>query len=267
MGNFLKNPYFPRDTYTTPPDMPRELGDRLFFNSRWWFYIRFLQIVFRSRSDAVKGIYNDKLWAQSSFDIFRALEGCGGRFHIEGMENLRKSDEPVVIVSNHMSTLETLIFPGIIAPVRPITFIVKDSLVRARVFGPIMRSRDPIVVGRKNPREDYIAVLKQGPEILSKGRSIIVFPQSTRYVKFIPEKFNSMGVKLAKRAGVKVIPVAIKTDFWENAKIGIRDFGRLNRSKSIHMRFGEPMFIHGSGREAHTQIVEFIQTHLKKWEK
>lgn len=36
---------------------------------------------------------------------------------------------PVVFVSNHMSTLETFVFPCIIAPVMKVTFVVKDSLV------------------------------------------------------------------------------------------------------------------------------------------
>jgi len=172
----------------------------------------------------------------------------------------------VVIVSNHMSTLETAIFPCIINPVLPVTYVVKESLVKQRVFGPIMRSRDPIVVRRKNPKEDLIKVLTEGQETLRKGRSLVIFPQSTRSVKFMPEKFNSLGIKLARRAGVKVIPAAIKTNFWGNSKIKfMKDFGPISRDKPIHMTFGEPIEIEGTGKEQHQQVIDFITSHTKEW--
>ena len=85
-------------------------------------------------------------------------------------------------------------------------------------FGPVMCSRDPIVVGRTNPREDLAAVLEGGLERLKKGISIIVFPQHTRSREFNPQMFNSIGVKLAKKAGVPIVPLALKTDAWGQGK-------------------------------------------------
>ena len=73
-----------------------------------------------------------------------------------------------------------------------------------------MRSRNPIVVGRTDPRKDFETVMNGGAERLKNGISIIIFPQSTRSLDFKPEEFNSLGVKLAKKAGVQVVPVAIK---------------------------------------------------------
>jgi 1-acyl-sn-glycerol-3-phosphate acyltransferase len=198
-------------------------------------------------------------------DVFEIIEQSGGRFNIEGLDNLRQDKDPVIIISNHMSTLETIIFPVLIAPIRKVTFIVKDNLVRARTFGPIMRSRNPIVVGRTNSRADLETVLRRGPELTSDGYSIIVFPQSTRYVDFDPATFNSLGVKLAKKAGIRVVPVAIKTDFWAIGK-RLKDIGPIKRRRPIHIHFGEPMAISGNGREQHQQIIEFIQAKLGEWQ-
>ena len=39
-------------------------------------------------------------------------------------------------------------------PGRPVTFVVKESLETMPIFGPVMRSRKPVTVGRENPRED-----------------------------------------------------------------------------------------------------------------
>jgi 1-acyl-sn-glycerol-3-phosphate acyltransferase len=259
-----KTIYFPENTYDTPKDTCRAWGDRLAFNSRFWFFLKFLGIVFRCRSYAVKGIYDDVLWAKTSYDVFKLIERTGGRFHIRGIDNLRKSKEPVVIISNHMSSLETVIFPSIIAPLRRVTFVVKEELVKARVFGPVMKSRNPVVVGRKDPRRDLQAVFEDGIRRLQEGTSIVIFPQSTRHVEFDSSKFNSLGVKLAKKAGVKIIPTAIKTDFWGNGKY-IKDVGPINRQNSIYMEFGEPMEITANGNQQHAYTIQFIQDRYFKW--
>jgi len=260
----LKKNYFTTDSYNTKENTPRLLIDRLMFNTRLYFMSKYFAIVLKSRSLALKGQYDREPWASSSYDVFKLIEGCGGRFHITGLQNLHKCQGPVVFISNHMSTLETMVFPCIIAPMMEVTFVVKESLVTHPFFGPIMRSRNPIVVSRSNSREDFQTVMKMGQKLLSEGTSIIIFPQSTRTVEFIPKEFNTLGVKLARNAKVQVIPIAIKTDFWGNDKY-LKDFGAINRSKPIHMAFGEPLSIEGTGKEENEFIIEFISSHLAKW--
>jgi len=259
------NELFSKDSYDTPEDTRRYLGDRFLLNSRWYYYYKFSGIVIRSSRKATKGLYGDDEWIMSSLDVLKVVEGCGGRFCVRGLDNLRKSDEPVIIVSNHMSTLETMIFPCLIAPFRPLTFVVKDSLVKGGVFGPIMRSRDPVVVGRSNPRDDFRIVMEKGGDVLLKQkRSLVIFPQSTRTLEFVPAKFNTMGVKLANKAGVKIIPTAIKTDFWGDGKL-MKGFGPINRQNTVYITFGEPLTVSGNGKEEHAQTVNFIQDHLASW--
>jgi 1-acyl-sn-glycerol-3-phosphate acyltransferase len=258
-------PPFPLgDTYDTPGDTPRRLMDRLLLGSRWFFVGGYVGEVVRARSLAVKNLYNRTAWSASSHRILQLIEGCGGRFHLRGLDNLRSLTGPVVFISNHMSMLETFVFPCIIAPLMEVTFVVKESLVKHFLFGPVMKSRDPVVVTRKDPREDFQTVMNKGKELLSKGTSIIIFPQSTRMAEFDPEGFNSLGVKLAKAAEVHVLPVAIKTDFWENGTF-LKDLGPVSRHKPIHMVFGKHMKIMGSGKDEHKQIVEFIVNNLHHW--
>jgi 1-acyl-sn-glycerol-3-phosphate acyltransferase len=127
-----------------------------------------------------------------------------------------------------------------------------------------MRARNPIAVSRANSREDLLKVINEGVEKLKNGISVIIFPQSTRTMEFNPKKFNSLGVKLASKANVDVVPIAIKTDFWGNGKY-VKDFGKIDRSKKIHIKFGEKITIEGNGKKEHNQIVEFISENLKKW--
>ena len=260
----MQKGYFDSYSYDTPEKDHLGFKEKILLNSRIYFTLIYAATVLRTRKEAIRKVYDTKAWADSSFEIFRLIEKTGGKFHITGMDNITKSKGPVLFISNHMSTLETMIFPGIIAPHRELTFVVKESLVKHPLFGDVMRSRNPVIVGRKDPRKDFEAVMNGGVDLLSKGISIIIFPQSTRNLEFKPEEFNSLGVKLAKKAGVEVVPVAIKTDFWGNGK-WIKELGPLDSDKPIHIKFGEPFRVTGNGKEENQKIIDFIQSSLKVW--
>lgn len=257
--------FFQENLYHTKSNS-RKLIDKLFLNTRIYFVFKYIQLIFKSRKLALHGKYDRKAWAESSYDVIKLLENCGGKFHIEGIDQFRKCKEPVVIVSNHMSAMETMIFPAIIAPFMEMTFVVKESVTKHFVFGPVIRSRNPIAVSRANSREDLLLVMKKGKELLNQGTSVVIFPQGTRRSVFKAEEFNSLGVKLAKSAVVKVIPMAIKTDFWENGKI-ITELGPIKRDREIFVSIGEPIEIIGNGKEQNNQIIEFIADKLEKWKK
>ena len=257
-------PITDKDTYRTDPEKPCSLLARIFPGPTFTFYPQAFWIVRTNARKALKGLYGGAEWAESSLDIMRALENVGVRIEITGMDNIRKSEGPVVFISNHMSTLETFILPCIIQPIKETTFIVKQSLVSMPVFGPVMRSRDPVVVGRVNPRDDLRTVLEEGSKKLAAGRSIVVFPQSTRSPVFNPAEFNTLGIKLALKAGVPVVPIALKTNAWGTGKI-MKDFGRLDTNKRVYFTFGEPIKIEGRGTEEHRRVLAFIQDNLAKW--
>lgn len=192
----------------------------------------------------------------------------GAVFEVTGIEHLRTLEGPCVFIGNHMSTLETFALPAIIRPFTPVTFVVKQGLVEYPVFRHIMRSRDPVIVGRTNPRDDLKAVLEGGEARIKKGISIVIFPQqpkgTTRSVEFDPSAFNTMGIKLAKRAGVPVVPFAVKTDAWRNGRY-LTDFGRIDPSKDVHISFGRPLHVTERGAKEHQAVVDFIMDRLAAW--
>ncbi len=228
------------------------------------FYWRIASEVLRSAGKAKWGTYEDADWYQSSFNIRLAIEKTGGKLSIRGTGNLAKVDGPCVIIGNHMSTAETFLLASIIRPFMPVTFVVKQSLVEYPIFKHVMRSRDPIVVGRTNPREDLKAVLEGGKQRLASGISIIIFPQRTRTVQFDRESFNTIGVKLAKRAGVPVVPVALKTDAWSNGTL-LKDYGTFYPERTFQFEFGEPLYIDGSDHPVHEAVSDFIEERLTTW--
>jgi 1-acyl-sn-glycerol-3-phosphate acyltransferase len=213
---------------------------------------------------ANRGEYGDDDWIDSSMDVLRRLEQVGVKIDISGIENVERQNGPVVFLGNHMSMMETMLLPAIIQSILPVTFVVKQSLLDYPIFKHIMRSRNPVAVSRTNPRQDLKIVMSEGVDRLRSGISVIVFPQTTRSHVFDPEQMSSIGVKLAKKAGVPVIPVALKTDCWQNGH-WLKDFGRLDIAKTAYYSFGAPIMVVGKGDEEQVKVNAFIASALKRW--
>lgn len=252
------------NSYQTPPEAPRAWGDRLLLNTRLYFWANIVANASRSRWWVARGRYDHAAWMRTSSAVFRLAEACGGRFHITGLDHVRQAGRATVFVANHSSTLETMILPSIIGEIRPLCFVVKESLIRYPIFGPVVAASNPIVVGRSSPREDLQHVLTAGAERLAAGVSIVLFPESTRSATFDPDQFNSLGAKLARKTAVSLLPIALKTDFVGLGSL-LRDFGPLHRERPIHIAFGPPLPVTGTGKAAHQESVTFIAQKLAEW--
>ncbi len=228
------------------------------------FHSRILWVYHVAGKMIKRGMFDSVGYANRSWKSLYVTEALGGQVEVGGLEHLQNTPGPVVIIGNHMSSLETILLPGFILPYKDVAFVVKKSLETHFAFGKIMCSVKHIAVGRDNPREDLKRVLTEGAELIRQGVTVVIFPQATRSVEFDLEGFNTLGVKLAARTGVPVIPLALKTDFMANGK-WIKDAGYVYPERPIRLEFGAPLKVDASGREAHAAVVAFITTHLKAW--
>ncbi|MBT3194404.1 MAG: 1-acyl-sn-glycerol-3-phosphate acyltransferase [Verrucomicrobia bacterium] len=251
--------------YRSPDKIDKGFWFGLLGQTDFFYRCALFGIVARGAKLGRSGKWDRNSWLNLSLGMARCVEGCGGRFDISGCESLLElNGSPVVIVANHMSLLETFALPSVILPFLDLTFVVKESLTTMPLFRDVMKGTKPISVGRKNPRDDLKRLMELGPVAIAAGKSIVIFPQSTRSTVFNPSTFNTLGVKLAKRAGVPVVPLALKTDMhgmggW------IRDFGPVDRSKTVYFKFGPAISVEGSGRDAHAACIRFISESLQEW--
>ena len=138
-----------------------------------------------------------------------------------------------------MSTLETLALPGLIVPMKPVTYVAKEKLLHGFFWGPIMRSRNPITCPAATLAPTWRsscarAVHGWRPDLrhhLSPGTRTEVFDRSA---------FQQPRVKLAAKAGAWLLPVAVKTDYWGSSGI-LRGFGPIHRDRTIRVEFGDPL--------------------------
>ena len=228
------------------------------------YYFRLISTLIHASFVSRRGGLDDDRWAWYSHRILQVVESVGGKVDISGLEALSQQPGPLVYIANHMSLLETLILPGIALAFNRVTFVIKEELRHYPVIKHIFIALKLIAVSRQNPRDDLKLVMHEGSKFLADGGSIIIFPQATRSVEFDVEGFNTLGIKLASRNGVPVVPVAIKTDFQHNGK-WIKDMGPIDPQKTLHFKFGEPLPVEGKGRKTHQQVIEFISQNLLAW--
>lgn len=250
--------------YETDPVRHRRFSSRKTFKGPFWFYLRYSILVIWS---GIKFSYTkdpQKAVTLQALRVMRIVEKQGAHLTFDGLNNYPREKAPYVFACNHMGTLEVNALPGLVASRTPMTFVVKDSLLRMPFFGQVLKRLKAIPVLRQHPGEDLKQVLQEGERLLSEGVSIILFPEGTRQDVFSYRRFNSLAVKLAVRAGVPVVPVALRTDFWGVGE-RVKEFGPLFPDRRVHITFGSPLTPVGRGKAEHQQILDFIAEHLVEW--
>jgi 1-acyl-sn-glycerol-3-phosphate acyltransferase len=251
--------------YRTPAgQMPSRVA-RAGVWSAWRFYGGGLpRIVVPGLLAAWRDRFDEHVFATLAFRLLRAAERLGTPVTFEGFASVAAAQGPVVYVANHMSMVETILLPAGLLAFGPLAIVAKRSLTRYPGFGRTLLASRPILVSRVNARRDLAEVLAQGTERLSQGCSVLLFPQGTRDACFDPRRFNSLGVKLARRAGVPLAPVAVKGDFARPGRL-LRDFGPVDPSRPI--RFAAGPLLDGSRppRELHEACLDHITGRLRDW--
>jgi len=234
----------------------------------WFNTVRYAMTIIglctRCTVQELFGKFNCEQWAELCYSSITFAERIRGRLMIEGFAERARYEGPVVYVSNHMSTLETMILPTTLLTFNEISIVLKDSLANNPLVGAAFERLGCIGVTRKNARQDLQTVLAVGAERIKSGRSVLLFPEGTRQAEFSAKKFNSLGAKLAHRAGVPVVPIAVKTDFLGTGRF-IRDFGEVDPSKPIHIACGPLLLPELGDKEMHARCVAFIEERLNTW--
>ena len=247
--------------YQTRPNQSRWIAKCL---PGLFLYTRIALNILTASRRCSKNTYTLDNKIASSSGILKTLEHIGAHVSVENMSAFIDLKGPCVFVANHMSALETFILPCFIMPYRKITFVIKKSLTQYPLLKHSINSLDPIVVDRENPRKDLRTVLDQGLNCLKQNISVLIFPQTTRSLHFDPARFNTLGIKLAQKSRLPVVPIALKTDAWGIGRL-LKDFGKIDPSKPVRMTFGDPIHITGNGKQEHQKILSFIGDTLQSW--
>jgi 1-acyl-sn-glycerol-3-phosphate acyltransferase len=158
--------------------------------------------------------------------FFRYL---GLRFSISGTEHIPRTGGAVMVI-NHIGYLD-FTFAGLAAhpAKRLVRFMAKDEVFRHRISGPLMRGMKHIPVDREAGSASFRAALTA----LKGGEIIGVFPEATISRSFELKEFKSGAVRMARGAGVPLLPTVI----WGSQRVWTkgrpRNFSRSHTPISI----------------------------------
>jgi len=159
---------------------------------------------------------------------------CGVKYVIHGLENLPKT--PAIILANHQSSWETILFYKLVFPVSP---ILKKELTEIPFWGWSMRLLKPIAIDRSKPREAGRSLLIQGVDRIQNGNSVIVFPEGSRSKYGNVKRFSRGGAKLAIAASTDIIPIAHNAGYCWPAREFIKRPGLVTVIIGKRMELGE----------------------------
>ena len=112
---------------------------------------------------------------------------------------------PYVVVANHQSMLDILLLSRL---PREMKWVAKESLFKVPWLGWMFTLAGDIRVRRGDPESGSVAV-RRAREYLSRGMSVMIFPEGTRSRDGSLRPFKGGAFRLAIDAGVPVLPVAV----------------------------------------------------------
>lgn len=215
------------------------------------------------------GLLTVDRWSKFCFSAVTMPESLGMSVTLEGWNNRKAVDGPVVYLCNHMATYETIMLPPVLLSYGPFSVVTKASLAHLPCLESAAAKMGVVPIGRQNPKADLLALFDVGTRRIADGHSFLIFPQGTRQTVFDRRKFSSIGAKLAEKAGVPVVPIAIDSRCQPTREKGMfkkifKDFGPLDTSRDIRCACG-PAIACGKSREMHEASFDWIADKLESW--
>ena len=215
------------------------------------------------------GLLKTERWAKFCFSTVTMPESLGMNVMVEGWGDRAAYKGPVMYLCNHMSTLETILLPPILLTYGPFNVVAKNSLAHLPFLEKAAVHMGIVGIGRKNPKADLMRLFDVGVKRISEGNSFLIFPQGTRQKVFQRRHFSSIGAKLAEKAGIPIVPIAIDSRCMPTREKGLlskvfKDFGTVDTSKDIRLAAG-PVIPCGKSREMHEASFDWIASKLESW--
>jgi 1-acyl-sn-glycerol-3-phosphate acyltransferase len=155
---------------------------------------------------------------------------------VEGLEHV-PGDEPVILASNHLSFLDSIILPLRID--RPVYFLGKADYFESWRTRWFFRATGVVPVHRDGG-ERGAGSIRAGVEILRRGGVLGIYPEGTRSPDGRLYRGKTGPVRIALEAGVRIVPCAVV-----GTDVAMPTGARIPRRRPVTVRFGAPLDLSG----------------------
>lgn len=176
------------------------------------------------------------------------------RVKTNGFDHLDKN-QSYVFVSNHQSMFDIFVVYGWI----PFIFkwVMKYELKKIPMVGPACVSAGHIFIDRSNPIAAKNSLLKAG-EQLTKGNSVVIFPEGTRTRTGKVNKFKRGAFLLAMELSLPIVPITIKGGF---ERLKIRSL--MVNPGTITMTVHQPIDVAQYDKDQSSALIQVTQEIIK----
>lgn len=181
---------------------------------------------------------------------------AGTEVEVSGVENIPR-DTAVLFMGNHRGYFD-IVASYIHIPILT-GFISKTEMEHLPILSSWMRGIGCLFLERKDPKKG-LKTINQGADMLKNGHSLFIFPEGTRGYTDQLADFKQGSTKLATKAGVPIVPVAI-----HNTDAVLEQNGfRLLRPAKVKIQFGEPVMWQDFDRKEVKQLGAHVQAIIQK---
>ncbi|MBQ8148702.1 MAG: 1-acyl-sn-glycerol-3-phosphate acyltransferase [Lachnospiraceae bacterium] len=188
---------------------------------------------------------------------FNCVLWLGGvKKNVVGVENI-PTDTPVLFVSNHRSYLDILLLQTTAGV--PVGFVAKKELRQIPLLGLWMSDIGCVFLDRANIKAS-IKSIADATEHIKCGCSMSICPEGTRGHTDEMKEFKDGSLKMATKANVPVVPVAIlgTDDCLENNE------GFKITKGTITIAYGKPIILSELETEQKKHLGGYTQTFVKE---
>jgi 1-acyl-sn-glycerol-3-phosphate acyltransferase len=194
---------------------------------------------------------HDQLTDQTAKKWARSLVKLAGVTVVTtGAENI-PPEGSVLFVSNHQGNFDIPILLGYID--KPKAFIAKIELLKLPLIRTWMIHLKCVFMDRSDIRQS-LKVINQAAEHLKEGYSMVIFPEGTRSKNKTLGEFKPGSLKLALKAGVPIVPVAIQGSY----KI-MEQNGFMIKPAHVAITIFDPIPTTGLTKEQATDLPERVR--------
>lgn len=172
------------------------------------------------------------------------------KIKVIGLENIPKNGA-VLFVGNHKSYIDIPLLIKFVP--QPLAFIAKSSLKKAPLFNVIMTLLGCLFIDRENIRQS-LEIIKEGIAKLTRGESLLIFPEGHRSKTAELLAFKQGSLKLAEKSHVPVIPFAIHGTDETFGNNGFRV-----KPSPIQLTFGAPILLDALSPEDFKKSATYVQ--------
>lgn len=191
----------------------------------------------------------EQIFATPKIIARKIIEQTGTAVHVTGQEKL--PDGAVLFVANHQGLFDILALLGYAG--KPIGFIAKKEIQKLPIVRTWMQLLHCVFIDRENRRE-AVKTIDQGIANLKNGHSMVIFPEGTRSRGSNLNTFKSGSLRLATKANVPIVPVAIDGTYpmFEEGNGWVK-------GSTIFLSVEEPIYPDAYQNKNHKELASMLQ--------